>query len=403
MTCTALGAALLFSGSVALAGGPGGVPACEPEIVGRRGLSFAWDLDILGTAAIVTSPLSPIAVYDLSHPYAIDLVTYFGFQHLVSAVAVSGSWAYFADYSPRTGVHVIDMSDLENPVPAGFVATGNSGIREMRVEGGVLYAASRRGGLLTIDVSDPSSAALLGSCDSIPDVLAVEVVGGLAYIAGRDWDGEEDLGLFRIVDVSDPATPVDLGGVSWPINEGVAIAVRSDHAYIAAYEAGLHVVDVSDPSSPALVQTLDMGGPVSSVRVSGSRAYVTAYTDSVAEESTLIVLGLNDPGAPMVLGSADGPGYFEDVRIMGPFAVVLGGMSWIHMVDVSSCCAPACGGYCGVADCAPPYGTLDQADVLAFLTSFLGEMDGADLAAPENTWDYSDVLAFLAVFAAGCP
>ena len=58
---------------------------------------------------------------------------------------------------------------------------------------------------------------------------------------------------------------------------------------------------------------------------------------------------------------------------------------------------------CGVADLAEPFGTLDFADVLAFLTAF-GTMDpAADLAPPLGAFDFADVLAFLSSFGAGCP
>lgn len=58
---------------------------------------------------------------------------------------------------------------------------------------------------------------------------------------------------------------------------------------------------------------------------------------------------------------------------------------------------------CGVADLAEPFGALDFADVLAFLTAF-GAMDpAADLAPPLGAFDFADVLAFLTAFGDGCP
>ncbi|MFI4897107.1 MAG: GC-type dockerin domain-anchored protein [Phycisphaerales bacterium JB059] len=56
-----------------------------------------------------------------------------------------------------------------------------------------------------------------------------------------------------------------------------------------------------------------------------------------------------------------------------------------------------------VADMALPFGVLDFADVLAFLTAFGNEHASADLAHPAYTFDFADVLAFLSSFGAGCP
>ncbi len=58
---------------------------------------------------------------------------------------------------------------------------------------------------------------------------------------------------------------------------------------------------------------------------------------------------------------------------------------------------------CGIADLAPPYGTLDFSDVLAFLTFFDNMDPEADFASPSGTFDFSDVIAFLIAFDAGCP
>ena len=58
---------------------------------------------------------------------------------------------------------------------------------------------------------------------------------------------------------------------------------------------------------------------------------------------------------------------------------------------------------CNTADIAPPLGTLDIDDVLAFLGAFAVGDPAADLAPPIGSFDIDDVLTFLGAFAAGCP
>ncbi len=55
------------------------------------------------------------------------------------------------------------------------------------------------------------------------------------------------------------------------------------------------------------------------------------------------------------------------------------------------------------ADLDEPFGTLDFADVLAFLSAFGAQTAEADLSEPFGTFDFADVLAFLSSFGAGCP
>ena len=59
----------------------------------------------------------------------------------------------------------------------------------------------------------------------------------------------------HIIDVSDPSSPTNVGQLNTP---GFAfdVAVADNHAYVADGQPGLRIFDVSDPSSA------DGGGPV---------------------------------------------------------------------------------------------------------------------------------------------
>jgi hypothetical protein len=74
----------------------------------------------------------------------------------------------------------------------------------------------------------------------------VQVVGNRAYVALQY--GEH--GELAILDVSNPASPVQLGGYdtsAW----AYSVAVSGSVAYVADAGAGLEIIDVSNPSSPA--------------------------------------------------------------------------------------------------------------------------------------------------------
>ena len=58
---------------------------------------------------------------------------------------------------------------------------------------------------------------------------------------------------------------------------------------------------------------------------------------------------------------------------------------------------------CNDADIAAPFGTLNFADVQAFLGAFGSGDASADLAAPMGVFNFADVQAFLGAFGQGCP
>lgn len=58
---------------------------------------------------------------------------------------------------------------------------------------------------------------------------------------------------------------------------------------------------------------------------------------------------------------------------------------------------------CNPADLAAPFGTLDLADIAAFVTAFVAGTSQADLAEPCGVYDLADISAFVTPFGAGCP
>jgi len=58
---------------------------------------------------------------------------------------------------------------------------------------------------------------------------------------------------------------------------------------------------------------------------------------------------------------------------------------------------------CGASDLAAPLGTLDLADIDAFVAAFLTNAPPADLVAPAGVLDLDDVDAFVGGYLSGCP
>ena len=74
------------------------------------------------------------------------------------------------------------------------------------------------------------------------------MVGGLAYVT------DDSFGL-RIIDVSNPAAPVELGGLFGPAAD---VEVVGGLAYVA--RGGLRIIDVSNPAVPLALGAIDTPG-----------------------------------------------------------------------------------------------------------------------------------------------
>lgn len=164
--------------------------------------------------------------------------------------------------------------------------------RDVAFAGGLVYVADGSSGLRILDVSSPALPVEVGALDPPTGVSqGVAVVGGRAYLA------DSTAGL-RIVDVTTPSAPSPLGEV---LTGGSAerVAVAGGLAYVAANFGGLVIVDVSNPAAPAVIGSVSPGASARGVAVSGTRAYVT-----VDQTDCVVVVDVSNPAAPSVIGPA---------------------------------------------------------------------------------------------------
>jgi hypothetical protein len=100
------------------------------------------------------------------------------------------------------------------PAPAGSLITIGSlelgsGAGELVVANDIAYLAGYRSGLRVIDVSDPEAPVELGALDIPGNAFGIAVAGALVYLAdhGSLHDHESIPSSLRIIDVSDPTSP----------------------------------------------------------------------------------------------------------------------------------------------------------------------------------------------------
>ena len=173
---------------------------------------------------------------------------------------------------------------------------------------------------------------------------AVFMVGTTAYVGLRS----SPPGSIWILDVSDPANPVRLGGWESPVvyNRGsyIGVHVVGNLAYVADDIAGLSVLDISNPANPIRIGACAVsGGRATSVFVSGLRAYLSCY------QGGLQVMDVADPANPVWLGGADTPGLAMDVKVAGDYAYVAddnigGATGGLYLFDVRNPAQPVLAG-----------------------------------------------------------
>jgi len=138
--------------------------------------------------------------------------------------------------------------------------------------------------LVILDLQYPETPNHISSLYLGGTPTSIEVQNGYAAV------GMGDAGLI-VVEVSNPNSPQITGSIP---SLGNVEDVCSYAAFVCCIGDSFYIVDVSAPSSPTEISSLDIVGE--EVKVSEGRAYIREF-------GTCTVVSLDDPHAPNIIGS----------------------------------------------------------------------------------------------------
>jgi len=229
--------------------------------------------------------------------------------------------------------------------------------------------------LVVLDVSNPASPVELGRVMTPGIVRDVALSGDYAYVA------DDDTGLV-IVDVSDKSAPA-LAGSCDTAGHAYGVTVSGDYAYVVGGSNGLVIVDVSDKSAPSLVGSYNTAGRARGIALSGDYAYV-------ADESNgLVIVNVSNKSAPALAGSYDTAGWADSVTVSGDYAYVADWDNGLVIVDVSDKSAPTLVGSYNTAGYAWGVAVSDDYAYVADWDTGLVIMDVTDKSAPTLVGSYN--------------
>ena len=210
------------------------------------------------------------------------------------------------DAYDKIGARIFDFADPANPVLIGTIGEPSPSVHNLSYGEGVLYLTDNMTrSVAAWDISDPTSPAFLwywvppdGGFGGVGNVHDQAWVDGKLYVAF--WTG------FAVIDVSDPANPVDLVVHYYepePACHNVWPSENGSHVFTTDEKVGgyLRIWDISDPENVQQVANFatDLEHSVHNVHVRGDFAFVSYYLDGV------IVLDVSDPAAPVEVGRYD--------------------------------------------------------------------------------------------------
>ncbi len=212
---------------------------------------------------------------------------------------------------------VLDITDPLNPILLGSVSHGFTDLRveAQAISNNIVWCArSSSGGMGNatyvsgIDVSDPAAPVVAGS-------LTLQGSSSLLSNVSRVYSGyllvhDYSRNLVYVIDISNPAVPTlfNQWGVPNMVNGGPGnMLIEGPLLYLPCGEASVfHVYDLTNLASVTLVGSVSTGdqcyGPTVKI---GAYVYLTTRSD-------MKVIDVSNPSSPAVVGSAALTGYLKE-------------------------------------------------------------------------------------------
>ncbi|KPL06687.1 hypothetical protein AMJ86_07515 [bacterium SM23_57] len=147
--------------------------------------------------------------------------------------------------------------------------------------------------------------------------------GDYAYIA-TGYTG------LRILDMSNPSNPIELGYYNTP-ESATSVCLQGSYAYVADWWGDLRVIDVSNPSHPSELTWVEAGNTICDVACDDNYVY------SLDRYGGLKVIDTSNPNQPEIIGHYQALTYnYRDLTLQGDYIYVLNGSLGLAIVDISN-------------------------------------------------------------------
>jgi hypothetical protein len=290
--------------------------------------------------AAVGARLVTLDLSDPNQPREITSIHIEGLPSRIEAIAIHGDNAYLIAGGKIWSINITQPEVQKVASRMNFSGKAD----RLFVEGNLLYVQNYNG-LVILDISNPKQINQLGEYEP-PEVLnGLFLKGNFAYVAASE------AGL-RIVDLSDPTNPNEVSSFSENNFDAQNVVVVGEYAYLDVGYDGTKILDVSDVSQITLVGEIDFNF-AKSLLVKDNYLFTLGYTlvaydysyAALEKSSSIVILDVSDPRRPVEIAAIkpayvsntgmDVIGGFSDFIIGNDLAFVLGSEG-MKVFDISS-------------------------------------------------------------------
>jgi hypothetical protein len=211
--------------------------------VGISSLSFTgtgYDTDVQGDYVYVAAGSGGLHIVNTSVKETPEVVATQATTGNAVDVKVVGLAAYVAAGSG--GIDIVNVANPLEPLLSANLKTAGNAV-DLAIQNGLLFVANSTGGMEIINVDDISAPASLAKLEGLGNVIGIDAQNDRAVVATTS--------SIIVIDVSDPSSPMRLGSIN--IGNVRAVVMDGDYAYVACYTCGYKIINIADPMLPTIV------------------------------------------------------------------------------------------------------------------------------------------------------
>jgi hypothetical protein len=220
-------------------------------------------LAISGETLVVVTDAPVLYLCDISDPEATLCASEVDLSSAARFVKLDEKRAYLVDEIGT--VHILGVTGAAKLGRLGSYRLYHD-VQDAAFLGKCILLASGTAGVQVVDVASPTTPRRVGYLDLPAPTSHIATLGDYAYAITDD-------GVLRVLDVADLLNMEEIGHVlvGKPVNE---MTIWDGYIYMTIAGQGVVVVDVQNPTEPALVARYDTPGNAWDIVVDGDNIYV---------------------------------------------------------------------------------------------------------------------------------
>ncbi len=276
-------------------------PSNPYEVSYNNTIGYAYHVVVSDSYAyVVSDSLFIFYVSDPANPYIVGHDSVRGF------IAISDTFAYIAG----SRLTILNISNPAAPYEVGYYNVSSDGILVSDSLVYLIYTIPpNMGGLRIVNVADPANPVEIGNCDSLGRSYGFGLLNSHVYRTATD------LCRLQILDVANPSNPHEINYIFTP---GLAnsIFISEPYAYLGDLGGGLRIINIMDLTNPHEIGYCLTNDWVYEVEVRGNYAYLCNL------HTGLRIINIIDPSNPYEVGNCDTPGWPYSIEIIDSFVYI---------------------------------------------------------------------------------